>query len=83
MTWALNHLGYFLLTGLALDLLGRAEAARIVNVASRAHRGPQVDFDDPEGIEALRGLGVRTSSRSSPTSSSRTALPSGSARGAA
>ena len=55
MTWALNHLGYFLLTGLALDLLGRAETGRIVNVASRAHRGPQVDFDDPEGKRQYSG----------------------------
>ena len=55
MTWALNHLGYFLLTGLALDLLARAEAARIVNVASRAHVGPQVDFDDPEGKRRYAG----------------------------
>lgn len=55
MTWALNHLGYFLLTGLALDLLGRAEAGRIVNVASRAHRGRQVDFDDPEGSRRYAG----------------------------
>lgn len=49
MTWALNHLGQFLLTGLVLDLLHAAPAGRIVNVASRAHLGPQVDFDDPEG----------------------------------
>ena len=55
MTWALNHLGYFLLTGLALDLLGRAEAGRIVNVASRAHRGSQVDFGDPEGSRRYAG----------------------------
>ena len=55
MTWALNHLGYFLLTGLVLDLLGRAEAARIVSVASRAHVGPQVDFDDPEGKRRYAG----------------------------
>ena len=55
MTWALNHLGQFLLTGLLLDLLGAAEAGRIVNVASRAHRGPQVDFDDPEGSGRYAG----------------------------
>ena len=55
MTWALNHLGQFLLTGLLLDLLGAAEAGRIVNVASRAHRGPQVDFDDPGGSKRYAG----------------------------
>ena len=55
MTWALNHLGYFLLTGLALDLLHAADAGRIVNVASRAHVGPQVDFDDPEGKRRYAG----------------------------
>ena len=55
MTWALNHLGQFLLTGLLLDLLGAAEAGRIVNVASRAHLGPQVDFDDPGGSKRYAG----------------------------
>ncbi|MCY4452403.1 MAG: SDR family oxidoreductase [Immundisolibacterales bacterium] len=55
MTWALNHLGQFLLTGLLLDLLGAAQGARIVNVSSRAHQGPQVDFDDPEGARRYAG----------------------------
>ena len=55
MTWALNHLGYFLLTGLVLDLLGEAGGGRIVNVASRAHLGPQVNFEDPEGSERYAG----------------------------
>ena len=55
MTWALNHLGYFLLTGLLLELLGKPEGGRIVNVSSRAHRGPQVDFDDPEGRTGYSG----------------------------
>ena len=55
MTWALNHLGQFLLTGLVLDLLGAVEAGRIVNVASRAHLGPQVSFDDPEGRSRYAG----------------------------
>ncbi|HLU10117.1 MAG TPA: SDR family oxidoreductase [Oceanobacillus sp.] len=46
MTWALNHLNYFLLTNLLLDTLKRAPAARIVNVASDAHEGGKIQFDD-------------------------------------
>ncbi len=46
MTLALNHLNYFLLTDLLLDMLKAAPSARIVNVASRAHYRGHVNFDD-------------------------------------
>lgn len=46
LTFAVNHLAPFLLTNLLLGSLKAAAPARIVNVASRAHRGPQIDFSD-------------------------------------
>jgi NAD(P)-dependent dehydrogenase (short-subunit alcohol dehydrogenase family) len=45
-TFATNHLGYFLLTNLLLDLLARSAPARVVSVASVGHRRGTLDFDD-------------------------------------
>lgn len=44
-TFALNHLGYFLLTNLLLDPLRAAGEARIINVSSQAHRFSKLDLD--------------------------------------
>jgi len=46
MTFAVNHLAYFLLTRLLLDRLVESSPARIVNVASTGHKYGQLDFDD-------------------------------------
>ncbi len=46
MTFALNHLSYFLLTLLLLDTLKASSPSRIVNVSSDSHRGSLLDFDD-------------------------------------
>lgn len=45
-TFAVNHLGYFLLTVDLLDLLKSSAPARIVNVSSDAHRSAHIDFSD-------------------------------------
>jgi NAD(P)-dependent dehydrogenase (short-subunit alcohol dehydrogenase family) len=45
-TFAVNHLGPFLLTNLLLDLLKRSAPARIVTVASGAHSQGDMPFDN-------------------------------------
>ena len=41
MTFALNHLGYFLLSTLLMDLLVESAPARIINVSSSSHYEPR------------------------------------------
>jgi NAD(P)-dependent dehydrogenase (short-subunit alcohol dehydrogenase family) len=53
-TFALNHMGYFLLTGLLLGQLRAAAPSRIVVVASEAHRGAKLDFADLQTRRAFR-----------------------------
>ena len=45
-TWAVNHLGYYLLTHLLLDLLVKSAPARVVTVSSIGHRRGTIDLDD-------------------------------------
>ncbi len=46
MMFATNHLGYFLMTHYLFDLLKASDSARIVNVASLAHRFTSMRWDD-------------------------------------
>ncbi len=55
MTFALNHLSYFLLTNLLLERLKASAPARIINVSSGAHRGATINFDD---LHLRRGYGL-------------------------
>jgi len=57
-TFAVNHLGYFLLTNLLLERLRRSAPARIVNVASDAHKFGALDFDDLGNERRYRSMRV-------------------------
>lgn len=59
MQFAVNHLGYFLLTAELLDLLKASSPSRIVNVSSNANYSGKIAFDyldggKPENYNGLR-----------------------------
>jgi retinol dehydrogenase-12 len=59
LTFALNHLNYFLLTNLLLDTIKASAPARIINVSSRAHsRVPGINFDDLQSQKSYQGMRV-------------------------
>lgn len=58
MTFALNHLNYFLLTHLLLDMLKANAPSRIVNVSSSAHRIGALDFDNLQAEKGYNALGA-------------------------
>jgi NAD(P)-dependent dehydrogenase (short-subunit alcohol dehydrogenase family) len=57
MTFALNHLAYFLLTNLLLDTLKASAPARIINVSSDAHSRGKIDFDNLQGERSYSSFG--------------------------
>ena len=57
MTFALNHLAYFLLTNLLLDTIKASAPARIINVSSDAHSGGKIEFDNLQGERSYSGIG--------------------------
>ncbi|WP_322793714.1 SDR family oxidoreductase [Bellilinea sp.] len=62
-TFALNHLAYFLLTHLLLDLLTKSAPARIINVSSAAHFGGKINFDDLNAEKSYSGWGAYSNSK--------------------
>lgn len=56
MTFAVNQIGYFLVTHLLLDLITKNPQARIVNVSSDLHKGPQLDFNDLQMRNGYSGM---------------------------
>jgi NAD(P)-dependent dehydrogenase (short-subunit alcohol dehydrogenase family) len=61
MTFALNHMGYFVITNALMGKLG--PGARIVTVASNAHRGAKLDFDDLQSRKGYAGFAVYSRSK--------------------
>jgi len=57
-TFGVNHLAPFLLTELLREHLRKSGEARIVNVASRAHKRAQLDFDDLQSERSFDGWTV-------------------------
>ena len=58
LTFALNHMAYFVLTeGLKARLIGSAPA-RILSTASTAHQGARLDFDDLQSTKSFSAIGV-------------------------
>ncbi|HEY1988471.1 MAG TPA: SDR family oxidoreductase [Acidimicrobiales bacterium] len=64
-TFAINHLGPFLLTELLTDRLVGSAPSRVVNVASTAHRSARrgLDFDDLQARQGYKGMQVYGSSK--------------------
>ena len=62
-TFALNHMAYFTLTKLLLDKIKATPGARIVVVASNAHRGAQLAFDDLQSRHGYGGFKVYSKSK--------------------
>ena len=61
LTFALNHMGYFVITNLLLPRL--KSGARIVSVASNAHRNARLDFGDLQSRRGYAGFPVYSRSK--------------------
>src|SRR5918994_2126569 len=63
MTFAVNHLAYFLLTNLLLDVLKASAPSRIVNVSSGEQRNATIDFDNLQGENGYKGAKAYSQSK--------------------
>jgi NAD(P)-dependent dehydrogenase (short-subunit alcohol dehydrogenase family) len=58
LTFALNHMAYFVLTEALRDKLVASAPARIVSTSSAAHEGARLDFGDLQSAKGYGGLKV-------------------------
>ena len=59
-TFALNHMAYFVVTQGLRDRLVASAPARVVSIASAAHQGARLDFDDlqlAKSFSAMKAYG--------------------------
>jgi NAD(P)-dependent dehydrogenase (short-subunit alcohol dehydrogenase family) len=61
MTFAVNHMAYFVITNMLLAKL--APGSRIVTTASNAHRGAKLNFDDLQNRRGYAGFAVYSKSK--------------------
>jgi NAD(P)-dependent dehydrogenase (short-subunit alcohol dehydrogenase family) len=58
LTFATNHLSYFVMTHGLRERLRASAPARVVNVASDAHKGEKLDFSDLQSARSYSGFHV-------------------------
>ncbi len=63
MTFATNHMAYFVVTNILLDRLKATSGARIVSTASDAHKSGKLDFDDLQSEKSFSSFRVYGTSK--------------------
>lgn len=63
MTFATNHMNYFVVTNVVLDRLKATPGARIVSTASDAHKSGRLDFDDLQSEKSYSSFRVYVTSK--------------------
>jgi NAD(P)-dependent dehydrogenase (short-subunit alcohol dehydrogenase family) len=58
MTFATNHVSYFVLTHGLRERLAATPGARVVSTASDAHKGKKLDFGDLQAEKGYSGFAV-------------------------
>jgi len=63
MTFAINHMSYFVLTEMLRERLLQSAPARVINTASDAHRRARLDFNDLQFARGYAGFKVYGTSK--------------------
>jgi NAD(P)-dependent dehydrogenase (short-subunit alcohol dehydrogenase family) len=58
LTFATNHISYFVLTQGLLKSLQAAAPSRVINTSSDAHKGAKLDFSDLQSANNYRGFSI-------------------------